>query len=226
MAGFSRSVLQPLLEGAALEEGEEMDYSVENVACSILRDEDDDDDELKEPEFWGCGTLSVTTTRVLWRRTEAAPEAHADAMAAFAVQVKHVGLHAVTRDPETFASPCLYAQLLLDEFEGESNEPAELYLAPRNVKQLPELFAAFSKAAELNPDTDDDEDDDDLVMNGVLGGGGDDDEPRAALDSQAMMDRFDAMLNVGDYARRPPEDEQDGQFDDAENDCAEANDYE
>ncbi|XP_051182444.1 chloride conductance regulatory protein ICln [Lolium perenne] len=105
------------------------------------------------------GTLFVTTRRVIWL-------SEAEKGTGYAVEFLDVTLHAVSRDPETYPSPCLYTQI---EAEAGSDEEAgdldteplsELQLAKisemriilSDAAQLDSLFDAFCHCAELNPD--------------------------------------------------------------------------
>ena len=226
---FLRSPLQPCSNGeSALAADEELLLSLEEVACSVARQ---DPDEGRELEAWGLGSLRVTSQRALWQRAgDAAGGVSEEAMASFAVRIRHIGLHAITRDPETFPEPCLYAQLLLDDFPEDPDHPTELFFAPVAADRLQHLFEAFSRAAVLNPDSDDDGDDgddDDAVMMGELMGGvggdeGDEDDDPAA----AMLRRFDDMLTVDPSAQqRALPAFAAGQFDDAEDDDEAAVDF-
>ena len=89
--------------------------------------------------------------------------------------VSYVTLHAVTRDPASYAKPCLYCQLDCEEDDDEDSvadclmyPKSEMFLVPENLADLKELFDAFSHAALLNPDPPEDgeeEGDDELIYN-------------------------------------------------------------
>ena len=143
MAFFVRSPVQPCENGAsALEADEELLLEVDGVACSVARAEPA---EGRAHEAWGGGSLRVTSKRILWRRSSDGDAAavDGDALAGFAVKSRHIGLHAVTRDPETFPAPCLYAQLLLDDFPPDASLPTEIFFArplrvpPKSAVSLP-----------------------------------------------------------------------------------------
>ncbi|CAM9447904.1 unnamed protein product, partial [Choristocarpus tenellus] len=89
----------------------------------------------------GLGNLFITSSRVVWLSQE-------DVSKAFEFDVPYFCLHAVSRDPETFPSPCLYCQLA----EEEEDLLKEVFFAPGDKEQLQPMFDAFSRAAELNPD--------------------------------------------------------------------------
>ena len=183
---------------------EAIEYQLENCACALSGfddDEDEDDDEegggdadgaaasAETPpaaapriEERGGGTLAVTSRRVLW--VAAAADA-GGRRAGFALAVRSIGMHAVTRDPSTYPRPCLFCQLLPpgadDDEEGAApapGEPTELYFSPADADaELTAVFRAFSAAAMANPDPpehgDDGEDDDAvMMMDGVMMGGG------------------------------------------------------
>ena len=219
---FLRSPLQPCSNGdAALAKDEELLHALDGVGCSVARQ---DPEEGRELEAWGRGALRITSQRALWQRDAPPPADAADpAMGGFAVRVRHVGLHAITRDPETFPEPCLYAQLLLDDFPEDPSHPTELFFAPADGDALQGLFDAFSRAAMLNPDSDEEEDDDDAMISmgddGALmrGVGLEDDLGIDDDAAAAMLRRFDDMLTVDPGVQQPalpagaP-----GQFDDAD----------
>lgn len=197
---------------ATLDEDEELLQSFDNVSCAISRvdeeeripddQENDDEGEANDDEGeaddvaipaswedWGVGELRVTSRRILWdRQTSLAAEG---ALASFSVNVSCIALHAVSRDPDTFPRPCLYAQLLLDDLPSATGQPAELYFAPADPDALTPLFNAFSRAAALNPDDEDDDEDEDEDMVGIS-----DLETVEMTTQEAMLGRCDAMLTV------------------------------
>jgi hypothetical protein len=88
--------------------------------------------------------------------------------------VSYVTLHAVTRDPASYAKPCLYCQLDFEEEEDEEEvecllyPKSEMFLVPENLSDLKAMFDAFSQAALMNPDPPEDgeeEGDDELIYN-------------------------------------------------------------
>ncbi|XAR71799.1 hypothetical protein NMG60_11018218 [Bertholletia excelsa] len=105
------------------------------------------------------GTLYISTKQVVWL-------SDVDRAKGYAVDFLSVSLHAVSRDPEAYPSPCIYAQIDTgtedeEESEGsdsESNETLELSkitemrLVPSDPNQLDTLFEIFCKCAELNPE--------------------------------------------------------------------------
>ena len=99
MASFA-SPLQPLSNGAtSIAADEELLYTLEDVRITAAAPQEGDNTP------WGAGRLRVTSRRVLWEQP-----AHG-----FELLAKRVGLHAVTRDAQTFPEPCLYVQLLLGD---------------------------------------------------------------------------------------------------------------
>ena len=62
--------------------------------------------------------------------------------------IPFIGLHAISRDINSYPKPCIYCQL--DQEEGET--PEEMYLSPNDTNQLQNIFDSLSKAALLNPD--------------------------------------------------------------------------
>ncbi|CBJ33675.1 conserved unknown protein [Ectocarpus siliculosus] len=91
----------------------------------------------------GLGSLTVTTTRVVWLSSE-------DQSKAFDFDVAYICLHAISKDPGTFPNPCIYCQLAVEE----EDVLKEAFFAPSDgeAATLQALFEAFSKAAELNPE--------------------------------------------------------------------------
>ncbi|KAL6131892.1 hypothetical protein ACLB2K_070265 [Fragaria x ananassa] len=104
------------------------------------------------------GTLYISTKQVVWlsdtNRTKG-----------YAVDFLSISLHAVSRDPEAYTSPCIYAQIETgadeDESEGSDEECngvlvlskiTEMRLVPSDPNQLDSLFDVFCECAELNPE--------------------------------------------------------------------------
>jgi len=137
---------------------EETLATFEGVTCHVSRE------SSTEREAWGKkGSLRVTSRRLVFLTTE-------EGMS-FGVAMGLLGLHAVARDPGAVPGPCLYAQLLLDDFPPSSEHPSELYFVPDSPETLPAIFDAVSRAATMNPDDDDEEDakaEDSLLTPGAL----------------------------------------------------------
>lgn len=110
------------------------------------------------------GTLYISTKQVIWlgdtERTKG-----------YAVDFLSVSLHAVSRDPEAFSSPCIYTQIDTgdedDESESSDSESngtldlskiTEMRLVPSDPNQLDTLFEVFCECAELNPEPVEEED--------------------------------------------------------------------
>ncbi|KAM0876271.1 hypothetical protein ACQ4PT_036250 [Festuca glaucescens] len=105
------------------------------------------------------GTVFITTRRVIW-------VSDTDRTKGYAVDFVAVSLHAVSRDPEAYPSPCIYTQIETevgsdeesDESDSEANgavdlsKVTEMRITPSDPDQLDQLFEAFSHSAELNPD--------------------------------------------------------------------------
>mmetsp|Transcript_19221 Transcript_19221/g.24941 ORF Transcript_19221/g.24941 Transcript_19221/m.24941 type:complete len:199 (-) Transcript_19221:159-755(-) len=193
-ASFVRGPLQPL----SIEEDvdEEILYSLDDVHIYVVRDttqmnaEEPATSEAGEGrEDWGQGLLRVTSRRLIWERQGES----VNGMKNFSLDMLLVGLHAATRDPDTFPQPCLYAQLLLERFPPSPTHPSELFLVPRNADNLSDLFEFVSKAAALNPDFDDDLDHDHLITA----------EDIIDDDQEDMLRRFDSMLSVPTHLKPP-----------------------
>lgn len=104
------------------------------------------------------GTLYISTKQVVWL-------SDTDRAKGYAVDFFSVSLHAVSRDPEAYPSPCIYTQIEtgaeVDESEDSDSENdgasnlskiTEMRLVPSDPNQLDMLFAIFCECAELNPD--------------------------------------------------------------------------
>ncbi|CAI9108454.1 OLC1v1008043C2 [Oldenlandia corymbosa var. corymbosa] len=110
------------------------------------------------------GTLYISSKQVVWL-------SDVDRTKGYAVDFLSVSLHAVSRDPEAYPSPCIYTQIETgvedDESESsdsENNETldlskiTEMRLVPSDPDQLDTLFEIFCDCAELNPEPVDEED--------------------------------------------------------------------
>ncbi|KAL0294770.1 UNVERIFIED_CONTAM: Chloride conductance regulatory protein ICln [Sesamum radiatum] len=104
------------------------------------------------------GTLYISTKQVVWL-------SDTDRAKGYAVDFVSVSLHAVSRDPEAYPSPCIYTQIEngAEELESEDSDSesddrlnlskiTEMRLVPSDPNQLDTLFAIFCECAELNPD--------------------------------------------------------------------------
>ncbi|XP_020269363.1 chloride conductance regulatory protein ICln-like [Asparagus officinalis] len=101
--------------------------------------------------------------RVIWLSDE-------DKSKGYAVDFSSISLHAVSRDPETYPSPCIYARIETEEdHDAVSEDPdsegaeavelskiAEMRLVPSDPSQLDTLFDIFCQCAELNPEPNED----------------------------------------------------------------------
>ncbi|CAH1445650.1 unnamed protein product [Lactuca virosa] len=107
---------------------------------------------------YSSSTLYITTKKVVWL-------SDTDRTKGYAVDFLSVSLHAVSRDPEAFESPCIYTQLDTgdeddesENYHSESNETLdlskikEMRLVPSDPTQLDTLFRIFCECAELNPE--------------------------------------------------------------------------
>uniref|UniRef100_A0A1D1XLD0 Chloride conductance regulatory protein ICln n=1 Tax=Anthurium amnicola TaxID=1678845 RepID=A0A1D1XLD0_9ARAE len=130
------------------EGGEELMHVQPGVAIALAD---------RPPE--STGTLYITTKRVLWL-------SDTDRARGYAVGFLSLSLHAVSRDPEAYAFPCIYTQMETEAIEDEESEDSdlecneeldlskvtEMRLVPSDPGQLDALFDIFCKCAELNPD--------------------------------------------------------------------------
>ncbi|XP_076953029.1 chloride conductance regulatory protein ICln-like isoform X2 [Bidens hawaiensis] len=104
------------------------------------------------------GTLYISTKQVVWL-------SDTEMTKGYAVDFLSVSLHAVSRDPEAFESPCLYTQIDTGD-EGDESESCdseesdtldlskitEMRLVPSDPTQLDTIFNIFCECAELNPE--------------------------------------------------------------------------
>lgn len=110
----------------------------------------------RPPEF--PGTLYISSKQVVWL-------SDTEREKGYAVDFLSVSLHAVSRDPEAYSSPCIYTQIETgaeddesDDSESESDETldlsniTEMRLVPSDSSQLDTLFEVFCECAELNPE--------------------------------------------------------------------------
>ncbi|EPS58770.1 hypothetical protein M569_16042, partial [Genlisea aurea] len=111
------------------------------------------------------GTLYISTRQVVWLSDE-------DRRKGYGVDFLSMSLHAVSTDPESYPSPCIYTQIDNGDVDREMEEDSdvegddildlskisEMRLVPSDPNQLDTLFSVFCECAELNPDPTEDED--------------------------------------------------------------------
>ncbi|KDP22395.1 hypothetical protein JCGZ_26226 [Jatropha curcas] len=104
------------------------------------------------------GTLYISTKKVVWL-------SDVDRAKGYSVDFLNLSLHAVSRDPEAYSSPCIYTQIETEDGENESDgsdsesseildlsKITEMRLVPSDPSQLDTLFQIFCECAELNPE--------------------------------------------------------------------------
>ncbi|KAH9610391.1 hypothetical protein KSS87_018488 [Heliosperma pusillum] len=101
------------------------------------------------------GTLYITSKQVIWL-------SDVDVSKGYAVDFVSITLHAISRDPEGYPSPCIYTQIETgddgdddeddDEGPSEISKTKEMRLVPSDPNQLETLFNVFCEGAELNPE--------------------------------------------------------------------------
>ncbi|XP_062092127.1 chloride conductance regulatory protein ICln [Humulus lupulus] len=104
------------------------------------------------------GTLYISSKKIVWL-------SDVEREKGYAVDFLSLSLHAVSRDPEAYPSPCIYAQIEIgtDEDESEDSDSesngvldlskiTEIRLIPSDPNQLDQLFEIFCECAELNPE--------------------------------------------------------------------------
>ncbi|KAI3783808.1 hypothetical protein L1987_42895 [Smallanthus sonchifolius] len=133
----------PLLDTA----GEELMHVQPNVSIVLGN---------RPPE--SPGTLYISTKQVVWL-------SDTERTKGYSVDFLSVSLHAVSRDPEAFESPCLYTQIDTGD-EGDESESCdsessetldlskitEMRLVPSDPTPLDTIFNIFCECAELNPE--------------------------------------------------------------------------
>nr|GMC92970.1 chloride conductance regulatory protein ICln [Ipomoea batatas]GMD00596.1 chloride conductance regulatory protein ICln [Ipomoea batatas]GMD02192.1 chloride conductance regulatory protein ICln [Ipomoea batatas] len=84
------------------------------------------------------GTLYITTRKVVWL-------SNTDTERGYAVDFLNISLHAVSRDPESYPSPCLYAQMFCEcaelnpePIEEEEEEHNWIFSADQLENEPPE----------------------------------------------------------------------------------------
>ncbi|WCJ36516.1 nucleotide-sensitive chloride conductance regulator (ICln) family protein [Euphorbia peplus] len=108
-----------------------------------------------------AGTLYISSKKVVWL-------SDLDINKGYAVDFLSVSLHAISRDPDSFPSPCIYCQIDTGFEDGydlnsEDSDPEsiesgdishvkEMRLIPSDSNQLDTLFQIFCECAELNPE--------------------------------------------------------------------------
>lgn len=140
---------EPLLDTTS---GEELMHVQPSVAIAV------GSHQLESP-----GTLYISTKRVIWLSDN-------DVTKGYAVDFLSISLHAVSRDPEAYPSPCIYTQIEIEDDEGSESEESdselvedvnlskvtEMRLVPSDPSQLDNLFDIFCQCAELNPEPNED----------------------------------------------------------------------
>jgi len=107
------------------------------------------------------GTLYITTKRLIWL-------SDVDKQKGYAVDFLSISLHAVSRDPEAYELPCIYAQIETAESDGYGDEledqnstndenldlsqVTEIRLVPSDPSTLDNIFKVLCACAELNPE--------------------------------------------------------------------------
>uniref|UniRef100_A0A0D9XI47 Chloride conductance regulatory protein ICln n=1 Tax=Leersia perrieri TaxID=77586 RepID=A0A0D9XI47_9ORYZ len=176
----------PLLNTAA---GEEL-VRVERAAAVALAS--------RAPE--APGTLFITTRRVIW-------VSEVDKGKGYAVDFLAISLHAVSRDPEAYPSPCIYTQIETedgsdeesDESDSEVNGEIELSKVTE-MRIIPSdpldgLFEAFSHCAELNPDPNAESDEE----NGWVQGDEGDEDMTDGSDAECEFSDVNAIGQTDDH---------------------------
>eukprot|EP00823_Brevimastigomonas_motovehiculus_P008417 TRINITY_DN76_c7_g1_i1.p1 TRINITY_DN76_c7_g1~~TRINITY_DN76_c7_g1_i1.p1 ORF type:complete len:222 (+),score=92.56 TRINITY_DN76_c7_g1_i1:77-742(+) len=108
----------------------------------VMKEEKDCTLYLEATKTEGKGTLYITSKNVIWISSDKSDFG-------YSFDYPFLSLHAISRDSESFKSPCIYCQFDIGEDEEKVSEAR---FVPSDDKHLDELFEAFSKAAEMNPD--------------------------------------------------------------------------
>ncbi|GMF30814.1 unnamed protein product [Phytophthora fragariaefolia] len=163
--------------------------------------EDDDGEELALPHSGAAGSLFVTTRRVVWLG------AAMGSRVGYAWEMSAVTLHAISRDPAAFPRPCL----LVRAAAATVAAVADLLIVVSccvAATAVQELFDAFCKSAEMNPDDEEEDDDDGWIC--------DEDEVMDGARAAQLAAHFDSMLQVSPGLENGATEA--GQFDDADED--------
>ncbi|CAN8264677.1 unnamed protein product [Cochlearia groenlandica] len=119
------------------------------------------------------GTLYITSRKLIWL-------SDVDVSKGYAVDFLSISLHAVSRDPEAYSSPCIYTQIEVEEDEDEDDSDTEsdvdldlskireMRLVPSDSSQLDTMFDIFCECAELNPEPIEEEKEEETVHNWVF----------------------------------------------------------
>lgn len=104
------------------------------------------------------GTLYISSRQVVWL-------SDTDRGKGYAVDFLSISLHAVSRDPEAYPSPCIYTQIETgteddgsDGSDSDNDEAldlskvTEMRLVLSDPNQLDTVFEVFCECAELNPE--------------------------------------------------------------------------
>mmetsp|Transcript_14254 Transcript_14254/g.19652 ORF Transcript_14254/g.19652 Transcript_14254/m.19652 type:complete len:218 (+) Transcript_14254:251-904(+) len=140
------------------------------------------------PEMLTKGTLYITTRKVHWL-------SDTDTSKDFEVPFRSITMHAVSRDSESFPTPCIYMQVEFPSIERESDDEddiTEMRVIPSDSDCIDQIFQVLCDCAALNPDLDCEENgegefyfNEDEVVNGT------------GSDERAdILNRFDAMLQI------------------------------
>lgn len=162
---------QPCLD---FDGGEELMHVQPSVAVALGR---------RLPE--SHGTLYISTKRVIWL-------SDTDKSRGYAVDFLSISLHAVSRDPDAYPTPCIYTQIEIEDDDGSESDGSdsdgtedvelskirEMRLMPSDPSQLETLFDVFCRCAELNPEPNEDGEEENSWFFGgeEIAGEGDDSE--------------------------------------------------
>jgi nucleotide-sensitive chloride channel 1A len=167
----------------SLRDDEEMNYAIQGLGVAF-RGKDPIVDQVN---------LFVTTSRIIL----------IGEFLTLDFDVAYVTLHAVTRDPESYAKPCVYCQFDFEEDSDDEEEEndensvalkypkGEMYLVPNDEDKLTEIFNAFSHAALMNPDPPEDgeeEGDDELIYNT--------DEVALGVEQQRALEHLESVFHL------------------------------
>uniref|UniRef100_A0A6N2MM98 Chloride conductance regulatory protein ICln n=1 Tax=Salix viminalis TaxID=40686 RepID=A0A6N2MM98_SALVM len=91
------------------------------------------------------GTLYISTKKVVWL-------SDVDRTKGYAVDFLSISLHAVSRDPEAYPSPCIYTQIETGEDEDGSEGSDSECSDALDLSKVTEMRLVFCECAELNPE--------------------------------------------------------------------------
>lgn len=165
----------------------------------------------------GVGKLYITSKRLIWLGDSVDN--------AYDYDIPYIGLHALSRDEQSYPKPCIYCQFDIDEDEAayddvegdeeegdEDEQQTEMFLIPESEEDLMKLFNALSHAAMLNPDPE--EEGDELEGDFIY----DLSEVQLGAEQARALDHLESVFHLPGDEEMDEGEEEEEQYDDAEGD--------